>query len=51
MDVGQPEVSPLKLIGQPFVVYTQQMQDRRLEVVNRHRIGDDVVAVIIGFAQ
>ena len=37
--VGQPEVSPLVPVCQPFVVDAEQMQDRRIEVVDVHRAG------------
>ena len=33
-DVGQPEVAPGVAVGKSFMVQSQQMQDRGVEVVN-----------------
>ena len=49
-DVGQAEVAALELVGQLFVVDTESVQHRRLQVVHVHRVLDDVVAVIVGLA-
>src|SRR5262245_16344711 len=51
MHIRQPEVSPLKLVSQPLMIDTQEVQDRRLQVMNMNRITDDVVTVIVGLTQ
>src|SRR5690606_3087677 len=38
MHIGQAEVAPLEFERQPRVIDPQQMQDRRLQVVNVDRI-------------
>ena len=38
MHVGQAEVAALELVGQPLVVDAEQVQDRRLEVVDVDRV-------------
>lgn len=50
MDVRQPIVAPLEAIGQSGVIDPQQVQDRRVEIVNMHWILSDIVAVFIGLA-
>ena len=42
-------VATLKSVRQPFVVDTQAMQSRRIEVVDVDRILDDVAAKILAF--
>ena len=46
--VGQPEVAALEAEGQAGVVEAQQVQDRRLQVVDVDRVLDDVVADLVG---
>jgi len=46
--VGDAEVSPLELVGQPGVIEAQQVQDRRFQVVDFDRVADDVVREIVG---
>ena len=50
-NVGEPEVSALKLVGQLGVVDTQGTQDGRVQIVNVDRVFHDVVAVVVGLAQ
>ena len=50
MHIGQAEVPALVLMSQPLVVDAQQMQNRRVEVVNVDGIPDDVVAVRVCLA-
>jgi hypothetical protein len=50
VDIGEPEVPALKLIGQARVINAQAMQDRRLQIVNMDRILYDVVAMVIGLS-
>ncbi len=49
-NVGQPEMAALEFVGQPLVVDAQAMQDGRLQIVDVHRVGDHVVAVVVGLA-
>ena len=42
VDVGEAVVPALKLEGQLFVVNAEAVQHRRVQIVNRHRILDDV---------
>ena len=48
--IGQPEVTSLELEGQPFMVHTQAMQDSGLQIVHVHRVGNHVIAVVVGLA-
>jgi hypothetical protein len=50
MNIGQSEVSSLKLVCQPLVIDPQAMQDSGVEVMGGDRVARDVVAEIIGFA-
>ena len=50
-DIRQSEIAALEAIGQPGVVEAEQVQDRRLEVVNVHRVFDDVEAEFVGRAE
>ena len=43
-DVGQPEVSSHVPIGESLVIKPHQMQERRLKVMDMHRILDNVQA-------
>ena len=45
--IGQPKSASLMLESQPLVIDAKQMQDGRLQVVNRHRVFDHVVAKIV----
>lgn len=38
MDIGEAEVTPLVLEGQFFVINSQEVQDRRVEIMNVHRV-------------
>ena len=48
--VGEAEVSPPELVGQPGMIDAQQVQDRRVQVVDFDRVADDVVREIVGLA-
>jgi len=50
MHVGESEVAALVFVGQPGVVDAQAVQDRRLQVVDVHRVACDVVAVVVRLA-
>ena len=50
-DVGQPEMAALEFECQPLVIDAEAMQHGRLQIMDVHRIADDVVAEIIGFAE
>src|SRR5689334_3335138 len=51
MHVGEPEVPALKAIRELRVVDAEEMENRRLQVVDRHGIGRDVVAEVIRLAE
>ena len=51
MHVGQPEIAALEPVGEPGVVDPEQVQDRRVQVVDLDGILDDVVREVVGFAQ
>ena len=42
MHIGEPELSPLKPIGQFLVIESKTVKDRRLQVMNVNRILDNV---------
>jgi len=50
MYVGQAEVAALEFVGQAFVVDTEQVQDRRLEVVDVDGVFGRVVGEVVGLA-
>ena len=47
MDISQSEVTSLVSVSQPFVVDAQQMQNRRLEIVNVDPVLGNVDAVVV----
>ena len=49
--VGQPEVASLMPVGQARVIDAQTSEDGGIQIVHVHRIGGDVVAVIIRLAE
>src|SRR5258707_14414214 len=49
-DIGEAEVAALELEREPRVIDAEQVQDRRVEIVNVHRIAHDVVAKIVRLA-
>ena len=51
MHVSQPEVAAAVGVGQPLVIDAQQMQDRRVEVMEGKPVFDGVVAVFIRLAE
>ena len=48
--VGEAVAAALVLERELLVVDAQQVQQRRLEVVDVHRVADDVVAELVGLA-
>lgn len=48
-DIGQPEVASLGTIRQLLVVDAQDVQHRRMQVVNLHRRRHRVIAEVVGF--
>ena len=48
MHVRQPHVATTETIRQPRVIDAQQVQHGGVQVVNRHRVFDGVVAVFVG---
>ena len=50
MDVGQAEVAALEAVGQSRVVESQEMQDRRVEIVNVHGVARDVESELVRLA-
>ena len=50
-DVGQAEVPALEAVSQALVVDSQAVKNGRLKIVHVDGIFDDVVAVVVGFAE
>src|SRR5881394_237879 len=50
MNVGQAEVAALKPVGELFMVDAEALENRRVQIMNVHRVLDDVVAVIVRLA-
>ena len=50
MHVGQAVVAALELERQPRVVDAEQVQDRRVQVVDVDAVLGDVVAEVVGLA-
>ena len=48
MHVGEPEVSSLKAVGEPFVIKTQQMQESGVQIVNVNFAIHDTEAKFVG---
>ena len=48
MHVGQAVITPLEFEHEACVVGAQAVQQRGVQVVNMHRVADDVVAVVVG---
>ena len=48
--VGETEVAALKAVGELFVVETQQVQNRGLQIVDMNFFPGDTEAKFIGFA-
>src|SRR5690348_11977021 len=51
MDVRETEIASLEAIGQTLVIDAQHVQDRRLQVEHRYRIGHHVVAEVVGLPE
>src|SRR5690606_30992892 len=49
-DVGQAEVAARVAVGQSFVVESEQVQQRRMQVMDMHLVDCGVIAVIIRLA-
>src|SRR5205807_449803 len=50
VDVGEPEVAAGVAVGEPGMVQAHQVEDRRVEVVDVHRVLGRRVAVVVGGA-
>ena len=50
LDIGQAEIAAGVAVGQPFVVEAQQVQHRRVQVVDVDLVLGGVVAVVVGGA-
>src|SRR5262245_29717808 len=50
LDAGQPLIKTQMADGETLVIEAEQVQDRRLPVVQVNRIFHDVVGEIVGFA-
>ena len=48
-DTGQSLVKPLRLVAELLVVKTEQMQHRRMEIVNVDRVFHNIIAEIVSF--
>ena len=48
--VRQPEIAAGVAVGQPGVIQAQQVQDRRVQVVDVDLVFDRVIAVVVGLA-
>ena len=48
-DVGEAEVAALKTISEPFVIESEEVQDRGVQIIYMHRIPDHAPANLIGF--
>ena len=51
VDVGEPARCAVVVIGEPFVVEAEQVEDRRVEVVNVDDVFDGLVAEFVGGAE
>ena len=43
-------MAALKFVGEPGMVDTEAMQNRGLNIVDRRRIGNRVIAIVVGLA-
>ena len=50
MHVGEPHVAAAEAVGQPLVIHAQEMQDRRVQVVDLDLVFDGVITVVVGGA-
>src|SRR5947208_1714651 len=51
MDVGETEIADLEAIGQTGVIKAEQMEKRRVQVVDVDAVGRGVEAEFVGLAQ
>ena len=51
MHIRQTEAPPLKLVKQLLVVNAHQVHQSRMKIMHMHRVFDNVVTEIIGFAK
>ena len=49
MHVGQSEIAPVMVVGQPLVVYTKLMQNRGVNVMHRGTIHGGMISDLIRF--
>ena len=47
MDIREPEPPPLEFVDEFLVIDPQQMEDRRIEIVDMNRVLEDVITIII----
>jgi len=50
VDAGQPAIQPVVIVGQPFVIEAQQMENRGIEIPNRGGIDFGPTAKLVGCA-
>ena len=50
LDAGQLGLKALEVVGEPLVVDAEQVQERGLEVSDVHRVFNNVVGELVGFA-
>src|SRR6185436_6713992 len=50
VNVGEPELTALELVGEFRVVEPHQVKDGRVEIVHFHGVLDDVVAEVVRFS-
>src|ERR1700722_19477851 len=51
LHIGQSEIAALEAVGETLVVDPQTVEDGRLQIVNVHRVFDDIVGIVIGLAE
>lgn len=50
MHIGHAKIASLKFVCEPFVIDSQLMQERCLEIVDVHRVLDHIHRQLIGLA-
>ena len=48
MDIGQPEISPLVMMNELFVIHAHEMKNGCLQVMYMDRVFGNVVTMFIG---
>src|SRR5688572_6925409 len=51
VNVGQAEIAPLKAVGQFGVIEAQQVEERRMQIMDVDPVFHDIEAQLIGFTQ